>query len=377
MQSPTPAIHLIGHWTYPANTTKTMYVMASSHLRRVQLLVNDVQVGNNTTPTQDFLYSFPSVRWAAGTITAVGYDAAGQEVVRTSKVTTGAATAVKLTTTTAPGGLRADGVDVVLIDVEVVDAQGRRVPTDQARVDFSVTGPGRFLGGHNAGKPGSVFKSFIDTEAGINRVFVRATRTAGEITVRATRDGLTAGSVTVTSKAFALTGGLTTAYPEGYGEPGPGTTPTTPPTSEPPNPPGLYTIVNRRTGKVIGVTGASAANGATVTQQTASGAASQRWRRVDLGGGYFKLINVGSGKALDVLRKLVTDGAAIGQWTDNGGTNQQWQAIAVDGGFVKLVNRNSAKVVDLFQGAATDGTPVVQFTDRNDTSQHWRLIPAV
>ncbi|HEX8632074.1 MAG TPA: RICIN domain-containing protein [Catenuloplanes sp.] len=375
MQSPTPAIHLIGHWTYPADTTKTMYVMASSHVRRVQLLVDGVQVGNSSTPTQDFLHSFPNVRWAAGTITAVGYNAAGQEVVRTAKVTTGTPVALKLTATTAPGGLRADGVDVFLVDVEVVDAQGRRVPTDQARVDFAVTGPGSFLGGHNAGRPGSVFKSFIDTECGINRVFVRATRTAGAITLRATRAGLTAASVSVTSRAFALADGLTTQYPDGYGELSPGPTPTTPPpTSEPPTPPGVFTIVNRRTGKVIGVTGASTANGATVTQQTASGAASQRWQRIDLGGGYIKLINLGSGKALDVLRKLVTDGAAVGQWTDNGGANQQWQVVAVDGGFVKLVNRNSAKVLDLFQAGVTDGTPVVQGTDRNGANQQWQLV---
>ncbi|HLL65683.1 MAG TPA: RICIN domain-containing protein [Micromonosporaceae bacterium] len=377
MQSPRPAIHIIGHWTYPANTTKTMYVMGSSHVRRVQLLVNGVQVGNDTAATQDFLYSFPNVRWAAGTITAVGYDAAGQEIIRTSKVTAGPPAALKLTTTTAPGGLRADGVDVFLIDVEAVDAQGRRCPTDQARVDFTISGPGRFLGGYNPGKPGSVFKSYVDTEAGINRVFVRATRTAGAITVRATRSGLTAASVTVSSKAFAITGGLTTEYPDGYGDVGPKVTPTatTPPvTSEPPQPTGTFSIVNRRTSKVLGVTDASAANGATVTQQTDTGAAHQRWQRVDVGGGYFKLVNVGSGKAMDVVNRLLTDGAAVVQWTDNGGTNQQWQEVAVDGGFVKVINRNSGKVLDLFEGAAADGTAIIQWIDNGRTNQHWQFV---
>ena len=213
MQSSTPDIHIIGHWTYPANTTKTMYVMASAHVRRVRLLVNGTEVGNNTSPTNDFLYSFPSVRWQSGTITAIGYDTGGREIARTEKTTTGAAAALRLTPYTAPGGLRADGSDIAFFEVEAVDTQGRRMPTHQARVDFTLTGPGRFLGGFNPGKPGSVHKSYVETEAGVNRVFVRASRTAGTLVLRATASGLTAATAGVDSIPFTTTGGLTTLSP--------------------------------------------------------------------------------------------------------------------------------------------------------------------
>lgn len=213
MQSSTPDIHIIGHWTYPANTTKTMYVTASAHVRRVRLLVNGTEVGNDTSATNDFLYSFSSVRWQAGTITAIGYDTGGREIVRTEKTTTGAAAALRLTPYTAPGGLRADGSDIAFFEVEAVDAQGRRMPTHQARVDFTLTGPGRFLGGFNPGKPGSVHKSYVDTEAGVNRVFVRASRTAGTLTLRATASGLAAATISVVSVPFTTTGGLTTVSP--------------------------------------------------------------------------------------------------------------------------------------------------------------------
>jgi beta-galactosidase len=30
MQNPKPDIHILGHWTYPAGTTKTMYVIANN-----------------------------------------------------------------------------------------------------------------------------------------------------------------------------------------------------------------------------------------------------------------------------------------------------------------------------------------------------------
>jgi hypothetical protein len=153
-----------------------------------------------------------------------------------------------------------------------------------------------------------------------------------------------------------------------------GATPTTPtPTTSQPQPTGTYELVNRRSGKVLGVTGASTTDGATLTQQTSTGAASQRWQRVEVGGGYFKLINAGSGKAMDVFGKGLTDGVAVVQWTDNGGANQQWQAVTTDGGYAKLINRNSGKAVDVFGGAVTDGTPIVQWTDNNGTNQQWQL----
>jgi beta-galactosidase len=215
MQNPAPDLHIIGHWTYPAGTAKTVYVMASAGVARVQLLVNGAQVGNSSSPANDFLYTFPNVEWKSGTITAVGYDASGTEVVRATKTTAGAAAALRLTPYTASAGLRADGSDIAFFDVEAVDSQGRRMPTHQARVDFTLAGPGTFLGGFNSYVVGSVHKSYVNTEAGINRVFVRATRTAGTITLRATSSGLTAATASTTSIAFTTSGGLTTQPPAG------------------------------------------------------------------------------------------------------------------------------------------------------------------
>jgi len=47
-------------------------------------------------------------------------------------------------------GLPACGSDAALIDYEAVDAQGRRGPTDRARVDFDITGPAIRRGGLNS-----------------------------------------------------------------------------------------------------------------------------------------------------------------------------------------------------------------------------------
>jgi hypothetical protein len=73
------------------------------------------------------------------------------------------------------------------------------------------TGPGQFLGGFNPGKPDSVHKPYVDTEAGINRVFVRASRTAGVMTLRATSSQLTAATATVPATALVVMAGVITA----------------------------------------------------------------------------------------------------------------------------------------------------------------------
>ena len=104
MQTQTPDLHIIGHWTYPANTKKTMYVI--SNTKSVELLLNGKSLGKNSTPTDGFNFAFPNVAFEPGSLVAVGYDASGKEVARQELQTAGPAKSIKLTLMTAPGGLQ-------------------------------------------------------------------------------------------------------------------------------------------------------------------------------------------------------------------------------------------------------------------------------
>ena len=123
-----PDIHIIGHWTYPAGTKKTMYVLANN-VSSVGLSVNGGTETKVTTATNGYIFSFPNITWATGNIKAVGYDSSGKQVCSHTLTTAGAPAAVKLTPYTAPGGFLANGADIAMFDVEVVDANGLRVPT--------------------------------------------------------------------------------------------------------------------------------------------------------------------------------------------------------------------------------------------------------
>jgi beta-galactosidase len=216
MQTTDPDLHILGHWTYPAvqpdgaKTVKTIYVIANT--QSVELIVNGKSHGVNSSPENGWVFAFPDVAFAPGAIKAIGRNA-GKIVAQQDIATAGAPAAIKMTPITGPGGLQADGEDIVLIDVEVVDAKGQRCPTDDARIDFTCSGPGIWRGGYNSGKVDSTNNLYLNTELGINRIAVRSTRTPGTITVTASRDGLKAEQVKVTSKGVAVTNGVATFMP--------------------------------------------------------------------------------------------------------------------------------------------------------------------
>ncbi len=233
MQNEKPDLHIIGHWNYPAGTKKNMYV-AASHCDKVELFVNGKSIGVQTKPVNfidtfnraapnrradavgeptGYIYQFPDVTFKSGAIKAVA-SKGGKEVAHQEIQTAGEAKAIKLTLHTGPKGLIADGSDVALIDVEVVDTQGRRCPTDEAKIEFAVTGPLVWRGGFNAAKLNSTNNLYLDTECGINRVAIRSTQKAGTITVTASRPGLTSATLKVDSKAVPITDGLSPVMPQ-------------------------------------------------------------------------------------------------------------------------------------------------------------------
>jgi beta-galactosidase len=206
MQSETPDIHIIGHWTYPTNTMKTIYV-AANHCDSVELFVNGKSKGISTTPANGCIFSFPQIQFEAGNISAVA-KLNGKIVARDEIETAGEAKKLKFTPHVGPDGFLADGSDVTFFDVEVVDAQGRRCPTDEARVDFKLDGPAIWRGGYNSGKTNSVNNLWLDTECGINRVAIRSTLTPGVITLTTTRNGLEPATVRIESKPVKIKDGL-------------------------------------------------------------------------------------------------------------------------------------------------------------------------
>lgn len=197
----TPRAHIIGHWNYRPGVTKPVHVVSSA--REVELFLNGESLGRNAEPDYRFLFTFGDVDWQPGVIEAVGYDAAGKEICRARHETTGEPAAIRLSSRVAPDGtgFKADGNDLALVEVEVVDAEGRRVPIAMNPVEFELEGPAEWRGGIAQGPDNHILDTTLPVECGVNRVLIRSTTEPGVVTLTASSPGLEPATVALTSAA--------------------------------------------------------------------------------------------------------------------------------------------------------------------------------
>lgn len=161
-----PMVHVLPHWNWPGREGKPIDVRVYANTDEVELLLNGKSLGRKTLQRYGHLQW--SVPYAPGSLTAKGYKG-GQLVTQQTVATTGDGSAVRLSADRTR--LRADADDVLLVTVNVVDREGRVVPTAHQRIRFETTGPARLVGmgngdpsSHEADKPAELYRY-----AGANR----------------------------------------------------------------------------------------------------------------------------------------------------------------------------------------------------------------
>jgi hypothetical protein len=203
-------IHIIGHWNYKEDVKKPIYVISTAE--KVELRVNGKSLGFGEK-SDGFLFTFKEVNWFPGTISAIGYDKGGKQLCSTQKNTTGQAVALRLTNIKSPKGFIADGHDLALVEVEVVDAKGNRVPTALNMISFTMNGPAVWRGGMAMGPDNYTLTQAFPVEGGVNRALIRSTTDSGTIIIKATAEGLKEATLTLVSKSFDVQNGLTATLP--------------------------------------------------------------------------------------------------------------------------------------------------------------------
>jgi beta-galactosidase len=205
-----PAAYIVGHWNYEPTVKKPVYVISSAD--KVELFVNGKSLGFGIQSSR-FLYTWKEVQFKPGSIKAVGYDATGKKLCESEKRTAGVPVALRLASRTAPGGLLADGADMALVQIEVIDAQGNRCPTAFNPVNFELTGPAEWRGGIAQGPDNCILSKTLPAECGVNRVLIRSLPQAGKIAIKASAQGLKPASIELASKPLEVKDGLSTVFP--------------------------------------------------------------------------------------------------------------------------------------------------------------------
>ena len=203
--------YIIGHWNYPDNTVKPVQVVSTGE--EVELFLNGNSLGKGKRQ-YNFLFTFDNVAFKPGKLEAVSYNKAGKEISRYALNTAGEPASLKLTAIQNPEGFHADGADMALIQVEVVDKDGKRCPLDNRTVQFTLNGHAEWRGGIAQGENNHILDTNLPVECGINRALIRSTTTAGKVTLTAQAKGLLSASLTLETVPVKVTGGLSTYLPQ-------------------------------------------------------------------------------------------------------------------------------------------------------------------
>jgi beta-galactosidase len=192
-----PVLHIFPDWNLHGEEVEgqPIDVWCYSNCKQVELFLNGHSLGKKTM--QQYSHLEWNVQYEPGTLSAKGYDADGKVIAQTSVETTGNPTAIALDPDRTT--LTADGRDISLITVKIMDAQGRTVPGANNVVTFKVTGAGRLIGLGNGdpachesdkGTQRSAFK-------GLCLAIVQSARAPGAISIEANSPGLDSATVAI------------------------------------------------------------------------------------------------------------------------------------------------------------------------------------
>ena len=186
-----PVLHLFPHWNW-GTAGQAINIWAFGNCQAVELFVNGTSQGLQTLDVQGHV-EWDNVLFTPGTLQAIGYNN-GIAVLTNTISTTGPAAAIALLPDRST--ILADGRDVAVVTVEVLDAQGNVVPTASNNVTFAISG-GTILGVGN-GNPSSHEPDRASQRMvfnGLAEVIVQATNQPGFITLTATSTGLSSTTI--------------------------------------------------------------------------------------------------------------------------------------------------------------------------------------
>jgi beta-galactosidase len=196
-----PILTLVPHWNWSGQEGRPVKVMAIGNCETVELSLNGTPLGEK--PVDKFEMVSWDVPYAPGKLEATGRKN-GKVVSHFAVETTGEPVALRLTPDRA--ALAGDGWDAMPVTVEVLDAQGRHVPTANLLVEFEISGPGANIG-HGNGDPNAHEPEKGNRRSlfnGYAQIIIQSQRgQSGEIALRAKSPGLLDAAVTIPVGATA------------------------------------------------------------------------------------------------------------------------------------------------------------------------------
>ena len=189
-----PVLHIFPHWNLKGHEGEEVELWAYSNMEEVELFVNGKSLGRKSMPKNGHL-SWQAV-YQPGTVKGVGYRN-GKKILETKIETTSGPAKLKLSADRAT--IKADGADVAVVKVEVLDGRGRFVPDANILLNLRTEGLVKILGAGNGDpafqakeRPGCQSRdSFtISTFNGLAQILVQSLDEAGEAILEVSSPGI-------------------------------------------------------------------------------------------------------------------------------------------------------------------------------------------
>jgi beta-galactosidase len=193
-------LNISPHWNWPVNwgeAPPTIDVWVNSNADSVQLLLNSKSQGTKIMPRNGHLQW--DVKYAQGKLEVIGYKKG--KMIHTQVETTTAPAEIQLTPYKTT--MLADGKDLALMNISIIDREGREVPDANNMIRFTISGPGKIIGVGNGDpsshEPDKCMDGAWQRSAfnGKCQVIVQSDKTPGQIKFQASSPGLWSGGTDV------------------------------------------------------------------------------------------------------------------------------------------------------------------------------------
>jgi len=179
-----PVLHIFPHWNWEGKEEQPINVWAYSNCEEVELFLNGKSLGCKSMPNLGHLEWI--VPYKPGYLLARGYRN-NKEIIIQKIETTGKPAIIQLNPNR--NTIRADGEDLAIITVQVLDDQARLVPTADNEISFILKGEGRILGIGNGDPASHEPDQFLETVeiekiTGLKMIFSRNKNTFPEVTFK-------------------------------------------------------------------------------------------------------------------------------------------------------------------------------------------------
>lgn len=196
-------LHVFPHWNLQGHEGEDIDLWVYSNCDEVELIVNGTTLERKSMPHNGHLTWHTT--YQPGKVVAKGYKQ-GKLVKTETLCTTGPASKIQLTPDRTH--LTADGRDVAVVNISVLDAKGRFVPDACPNLTFTLQGEGRIIGVGNgdpaylgADHPQDInCKQFaIPAFNGHAQVIIQTTKQAGSVALSCTADNIKTAKIELTT----------------------------------------------------------------------------------------------------------------------------------------------------------------------------------